>query len=351
MREGVDVAGQTVIASIAFVTSNCIIFDSAVLQNKSESEQPTPAASSASPSDDKNKPADSPPPGSPPTPTKTSTFLPPTPQHSLRGLFTFSASPSSSFPSGTPCSLGVVWSKDTFVPLLSTLLSLPILTGSFLALSPPLRDSVSRFKTLNTYAHFGGRFLLGAAATAIATAAAGQQKDSGGGTTPFNALDRIDLDWEIKSIAFAGEEGGGRGGGGLAGLKVGYANGKELVHGSFERELWRCEVRSDLVVAKITAGRMAAGGRGVVDTVEFVRAEEDSGNGGRRGELGLAEWPLDVATVRYLGEDETRVGVDVDVVVERAPSMGGNAVWSLRGFYGEFRDGLISSLAIVWGRG
>ena len=334
VREGVDSAGQTVIASIAFVTSNCNIFDSAVPQT--ENKQPTPAASLPKPAE--TKPAETKPADSPPTPTKTSTFLPPTPSHSLRGLFTFSTNSTSSAPSGTPCSLGVVWSKDTFVPLLSPPISPPLLTASFLALSPALRDSVSRFKTVKSYAHFGGRFLLGAAATAKGV--------RGNGGTAFNALDRIDLDWEIKAIAFAAKEGGM----GLAGLKVVYTNGRELVHGVLEREVWRCEVRSGLVVVKITAGRAQAGGKGAVDTVEFVRAEEEGKNGGR-GELGLAEWPLDVATVRYLGEGEARVGVDVDVVVERAPRMSGNAPWSVRGFYGECCDGVISSLGVVWGRG
>jgi len=341
VREGVDSAGKRLITSIAFVTSNCNIFDSAVKQD--QAEQPTPAASSSSkPADSKpsesksteSKPPQPPSPGSPPTPTKTWTFLPPTPQYSLRGLFTFSADPTQELPSGTPCSLGVIWSKDTFVPLPSAAQSLPIVK-SFLSLGKDLRQNVSRFKTLKNFSPFGGKFLLGATA-----AAADEPPD--GEADVFNALDTIDLDWEVVSVAFASSDGR------LAGLKVLYRNGREVVHGSFEREVWRCEVRSEIVVVKIAAGRVAAGGRGFVDTVEFVRADEV---GGGDGELGMPEWPLDVATVRYLGEGDARVGTDVGVVVERAPSLGGNARWSVRGFYGECRDGIISRLGVVWGRG
>ncbi|KAK4169843.1 hypothetical protein QBC43DRAFT_283408 [Cladorrhinum sp. PSN259] len=324
-REGINTAGETVISSVTFVTSNCNIFDSSVPQSSQSSTTTTATTAGV-------------------TLTKTSTFLPPQGgTYSLRGLFTFSANADpATNPSGIPCSLGVIFSKDTFVPLPSQPISQPIIK-SFLSLSPPLRKNVSQFKSQKSFSTFTGKLLLGL------TAAAAAQKepvDAGGGdnVSVFNALDKIDVDWTIKSIAFASKEGK------LTGLKVLYQNGRELVHGSFERAVWTCEIRSDIVVVKIIAGRAVSGGKGYVDTVEMVRADEVVGGTGRKGELGLAEWPLDVATARYLGEGESRVKEDLGVVVERAPNLGGNAKWSVRGFYGECQDGVISRLGVVWGR-
>ncbi|KAM0321220.1 hypothetical protein ACHAPQ_009584 [Fusarium lateritium] len=129
----------------------------------------------------------------------------------------------------------------------------------------------------------------------------------------FPALDTIDLNWTISTIAFAST------GAKLTGLKVTHTNGREVVHGNFGREVWQCEVKSTLTVAKLTAGRIAQGGQGFVETVEFTLADDTS----KRGEQ--AAWPLDVATLRYLGEGDSRPTVDVAQVVERAPSLGANA--------------------------
>ncbi|KAM0202731.1 hypothetical protein ACHAQI_010674 [Fusarium lateritium] len=154
----------------------------------------------------------------------------------------------------------------------------------------------------------------------------------------FPALDTIDLNWTISTIAFAST------GAKLTGLKVTYTNGREGVHGNFGREVWKCEVKSALIVAKLTTGRIAQGGQGFVDTVEFILADDASNTGQQ------AAWPLDVATLRYLGEGDSRPTVDVAQVVERAPRLGANAKWTIRGFYGETKDGLISRIGVVWGR-
>lgn len=333
-----------VISSIAFVTSNCNIFDTAVKQEEEKRNEPA-AATPASTNTD-TKPAE----GNPPAESKLAapavlpvaseihTFLRPNGgQWSLRGFFTFCSNPTSDLPAGTPCSLGVVWSKDTFVPIPAAALSSPI-CKSFLCLGKALQDNVSRFKTLNNYAHFADKFLLGvsAAATDKPAAAVAAQADT---AEAFNALDKIDVDWTIKTMAFASA--GGR----LTGLKVIYNNGQELTHGKFEREVWRCDVNSGLVVARLTAGRASPGAAGYVDTVEFIRGVETNGKSER------AAWPLDVSTLRYLGEGSVRVAEDVCTVVEEAPNMGGNATWTVRGLYGECKDGIISRLGVVWGRG
>ncbi|KAK5102709.1 hypothetical protein LTS08_003509 [Lithohypha guttulata] len=54
--------------------------------------------------------------------------------------------------------------------------------------------------------------------------------------------------------------------------------------------------------------------------------------------------------MRYLGQGDTTVSVDVDTAVEKAPTTGG-FVWSIRGFYGVIcEQGWISRLGVVWGR-
>ncbi|KAI9163802.1 hypothetical protein HJFPF1_05429 [Paramyrothecium foliicola] len=353
VREGIDVDGQTVIRSISFVTSNCQVFDTSVKQDKSDqpASSPPPATTKETKAiEDKNgetKTTDGQPaiqskaeepaptsPGSPPTLTKSTTFLRPDGGHwSLRGFFTFSQK-TAEHPSGALCTLGVVWSKETFVPIPAAAQSPPI-CKSFLSLGPKLQENVRRFKTLKEYASYADKFLLGMSAAAEA----GDTLPVDDTVTPFNALDTIDLNWTIRSITFASKEGK------LTGLKVLYTNGQELKHGNVDREVWTCEVKSDLVIAKLTAGRATQGGPGFIDTIEFIRADEGSG----KGEQAL--WPLDVSTLRYLGEGNVRVGVDVDVIVEKAPNFGGNARWTIRGFYGEYNAGAISRLGVVWGRG
>ncbi|KAK3361312.1 hypothetical protein B0T24DRAFT_725050 [Lasiosphaeria ovina] len=132
---------------------------------------------------------------------------------------------------------------------------------------------------------------------------------------PFNALDWIDVGWSMHSIGFASA------GGMLTGLRVLYANGREVTHGTYDNEVWRCDVRSDLV---------------------FIRADSDGSP---------SPWPLQVSTLRYLGEGADRVPHDVAEAVERGPRFGGNARWAIRGFYGEHGNGIISRLGVVWGSG
>ena len=122
----------------------------------------------------------------------------------------------------------------------------------------------------------------------------------------FNALEEIDLDWKIKNIAFAAVNAR------LTGLKVTYQNGTEIEHGMYypETEVWQCNTKSDLLIVKITAGKIDENQKAYVDTMEFVRADSD-GN--------LLSWPLEFSTMRYLGVGEERVSKQVSELVERAP--------------------------------
>ncbi|KAF5578869.1 uncharacterized protein FSUBG_13702 [Fusarium subglutinans] len=295
-------SAETVITSITFVTSYCNVFDTVVPQGSS-----APSTLTVGPD------------------SKVTTFLRPEgAQWSLPGFFSFSANSSTEHPAGTPCTLGIIWSKDTFVPLPAAPLSVQI-CKSYLSLGKSLQANVKRFKHLKNFASFPFYFILGATAAATSRNVAGGAASVDDISEPFNALDGIDIDWVVKTIAFA-------------------SNG-EVIYGNFGREVWKCDGASPLIVAKLTAGRISAGGPGFLDAVEFIRADLAR----KKGEQ--AAWPLDVSTLRYLGEGDMRVTVDVGQVVERAPNFGGNARWTCRGFYGESKDGFISRLGIVWGRG
>ncbi|KAF5535184.1 hypothetical protein FMEXI_10935 [Fusarium mexicanum] len=258
------------------------------------------------------------------------------------GLFEASSAslqiPPPNIPLVLSCTLGIVWSKGAFVPLPAAPLSVPI-CKSYLSRGKKLQANVKRFKHLKNFASFPFHFILGATAAATSKNVAGGAASVDDISEPFNTLDGIDIDWVVKTIAFASN------GGKLTGLKTTYTNGQEVIHGNFSREVWKCDVASPLIVAKLTAGRISEGGPGFLDAVEFIRADPAS----KKGEQ--AAWPLDVSTLRYLGEGDMRVTVDVGQVVERAPNLGGNARWTCRGFYGETKDGFISRLGIVWGRG
>ncbi|KAK4205404.1 hypothetical protein QBC40DRAFT_320121 [Triangularia verruculosa] len=282
VREGIDASGQTVISSISMATSNLRGFFSFSYNGGGDA-------------DEKKKPV-------------------------------------------VPCTLGVVWSKDVFVPVPTAALSTPI-CRNLLGLGASLRENIRRYKTLASYASYSDKFLMGRSAAALVAPSATAVSNEAG-TKAFNALDFIDMDWTIKNIAFALAEGGK-----LAGLRVTYTNGRVVEHGTFEKQVWSCDVKSDLVIARITAGRAAAGeGEGYVDTVEFVRAEDAQTKK-------AAAWPLQVSTLRYLGEGSERVCADVCEVVEQAPRLGGNARWTIRGFYGEHECGVVSRLGVIWGRG
>lgn len=335
VKEGLAIDKKPVIASITMATSDCRIFDSSVKQEKIEGPKPketktdekADAAPAPTSEPEAKKPEETT--SKPPTITKTHRWSRPEGRHqwSLRGFFSFSvATPLDSPP--LLCTLGVVWGKDAFVPLPMATVSPPICRGGFLSWGRNLQDNVRRFKTLDGYSTFVDKFVMG---RAVATGAADNDA-----VTPFNSLDVIDVDWTLRSLAFASQDGK------LTGLKVEYANGQIVEHGIFERQVWNCDVKSELVVARLTAGKKAGDPKGFIDTIEFIRANED-------GEKSV--WPLAVSTLRYLGEGKDRATEDMTEVVEQAPKTGGHSKWTIRGFYGETSEGIITRLGVIWGRG
>ncbi|KAH7142929.1 hypothetical protein B0J13DRAFT_596179 [Dactylonectria estremocensis] len=301
------------IRSIAFATSDCNVWDTAVKLDKQEVATTSETKADAL------------------TITGTCTWVcPEDGRWSLRGFFSFKAA-SEPDAAEVPCMLGVVWGKDVFVPLPNATIS-PPLCKNFLGLGHDLQGNILRFKKLPNYSTFNDKFLMGESVTTGAN-----NYDT---AKAFNALNSIDVNWKIAKIAFASKNSR------LTGLLVTYTNGETAKHGDFDKnEVWSCEVHSDLVVAKITAGRVAGKPQGpaYVDTVEFIRADDN----GRQ-----SAWPLNVSTLRYLGEGTTRVsGEGLSQVVEQAPRMGDNSKWTIRGFYGEHDDVSITRLGVIWGRG
>lgn len=311
IRESIDDLGVPFMTSLSMATSACNTLDTAPTQVDETQENinttpPTDSTQETAPSAASDKPAQA-------HRTKITAWTKPDdPRYSFRGFFGFTHK-------ATVCTLGVVWGKDSFVPMPSARIQ-PSLCKNFLGLSKDLQDNIKGHMA------FAGKFFMG---SSISTDAVGTVKY-------FNALDEIDINWQIKSIGFACNSGR------LSGLKVTYHNGKELLQGVYapETERWVCDVRSDLSIVKITAGKIDEAGPAYIDTFEFIR-EDAKGI--------LPAWPLDLSTMRFLGEGDVRVSKNVTEVVESAPKIGG-VKWSIRGFYGEESGGLITRLGVIWGR-
>ena len=261
------------------------------------------------------------------TVTSTTWTKPDDTRYSLRGFF--GASDTTGL-----CSLAVVWGRDSFVPVPQV----PIQTSvckSLLGLSPSLQHNMR-----GHLPRFAGKMIAG---TYIDTTVAGKRTVNGTTeaamaptkTDHFNAMDEIDETWRIKALGFATVANK------LTGLKVIYQNGREVQHGSYseDTERWTCDVLSDLTTIKLTAGSSEHERTAYIDTVEFVRASSENS---------LAAWPLDTSTVRFLGESENRVSQDYLETVEDSPKIG-HKQYSIRGFFGECSDGVITKLGAIWG--
>ncbi|KAH6697368.1 hypothetical protein F5X68DRAFT_238766 [Plectosphaerella plurivora] len=252
------------------------------------------------------------------TDPKTSTWSRPDHDNpwSLRGFITVVSN------DNTLQTLGIIWGKEPFAPM-PVVRASPPLCKDFLALSHALRENIDDNSQPGVNGSFPGRLLMG---HSVSTGAARDSKPGEsklGGPKPFNALDDIDFP---SLIGFAAVEGQ------LTGIKVSYFTGEELTHGTYKEgpEVWECLVR-----------RVKDAKGGHVSAIEFIRAEK----GGQ-----LPQWSLDVATLRYVPEQSKGGFVDRGSIVELAPVVG-NANWSVRGFYGEVTDGVISRLGVIWGRG
>jgi hypothetical protein len=236
-------------------------------------------------------------------------------QWSFRGFFGFT------FIDGFE-HLGVVWGKDSPLGPSSTVQRPP--AKNFLGLGSSLqgktKKAMSETKPVD-------HFYLG---DCVSTGSTSVSANS------FSALDTIAGTSKMRQISFSVSAGR------LIGLKVEYSDRVVLTHGIYtqDREVWNCEVKAPIIAAKLTVSKTVASPQPFVDSVELVCGDEN-------GELPL--WPLDVSTIRYLGDhtedDKPEV---ITKLTEQAPRLG-NTKWTLRGFYGEEFEGLITRLGLIWG--
>lgn len=297
-------------------------------------------------------------------------------QWSLRGFFGFSLN-------GRLLSLGTIWGKDLFVPVPEKLPRVG-LAKRFLEMTPPMRKKTSSI--LITKDKIVNDFYIG---RSVAT---GTSNES---SVEFNALDELDVGWNIKTLQFGFTEDRR-----LTGIKVTYGNGVELQYGTIEKDdgdikrSWTTPEPTDLsrtslnpiVGIKIECGSLRIGKRD---------STKDSGDGmegsgfilaGDKGDSApipensslvasvekrspsfidkvdlimldkggsLPEWPLDLAIEQYMGhktEKSESYKDDGDVVMEMAPTFNRD-IWTLRGFYGETTNGVITRLGPIWGCG
>ncbi|KAJ5646646.1 hypothetical protein N7490_003018 [Penicillium lividum] len=248
---------------------------------------------------------------------------------SLRGFFGF-------IHENRLISLGVVWGKDSFVPVPNVVLAQP-LCRNLLGMSDAMqKDVLGHMARL----HNRSKFLM---SDFVYTGIRSEK------TVIFNALSKVESTWTIAKLGFATAN-SGQGKDRLSGLKVFYTNGKSLAYGAYpekdEEAAWVCDVNSPIVTAKLvttkpTGDNQLKPQKSFINSVEFVLAADNLGQ--------LPGWPLDVSTVRFLSDAEDQSASDLPALVESAPKPG-RSIWSMKGFYGEYTDGLITQLGIVWGR-
>jgi hypothetical protein len=236
-------------------------------------------------------------------------------QWSFRGFFGFT------FTDGFE-DLGVIWGKDVQTAATSTVQMPPVknLLGMSSGLQAKAKKAMSETKPTE-------HFYLGDCITTGSTSSP---------SNTFSALDDIVGSSKITKMAFSVSRGG------LAGLRIDYGDNRYLEHGAYskDKETWSCEVKAPIIAAKLTVGKTISTPEPFVDTVELVCGEEN-------GDLPL--WPLDVSTIRYLGDHAESEKLEVvSKLTEQAPKLG-YANWTLRGFYGEESQGLITRLGLIWG--
>ncbi|KAF3926826.1 hypothetical protein ABW20_dc0101720 [Dactylellina cionopaga] len=236
-------------------------------------------------------------------------------QWSFRGFFGFT------FCGGFE-DLGIVWGKDTPMAATGTVQMPPAknLLGMGSSLQQKIKTTMSETKP-NEHFYLGDCVSTGSSSSP---------------TNSFSALDTINGSSKIRKIAFSSSAGR------LSGLRVDYSDEKQVTHGVYSQanEAWSCDVKAPIVAAKLTVGNTRSIPGPFVNSVELVC-------GDKNGQLPL--WPLDVLTIRYLGdhtpEDQLEV---ISNLAEQAPKLA-HANWTLRGFYGEESQGVITRLGLIWG--
>lgn len=216
--------------------------------------------------------------------------------------------------------LAIVWGRDN--GMVATNPIQPASSKNFLGMSSTLQRKV---KAVMSESKPADHFYLG---DFVST-----QSPTTSAPTPFCALDDIGRSSKISRIAFSSSSGR------LGGLSVIYDDGKRVIHGAFAQtnETWEADVRGPVVAVKLSVGRTLGAPLPFVDSIELVCGDSNGL---------LPDWPLDVLTVRYLGHHAAEEQVQVIAqLVEKAPKRN----WTLRGFYGEEAQGLITKLGLIWG--
>ncbi|RYN29788.1 hypothetical protein AA0112_g7086 [Alternaria arborescens] len=236
-------------------------------------------------------------------------------QWSFRGFFGFT------FADGFE-DLGVIWGKDISPEQTNAVPRAP--TNNLLKMGPSLQEKTK--KVMSETKPTESFYLGDCVSTGIASST----------VTTFSSLDTISAASKINKISFC------RSSGSLSGLKVDYTDGKNATHGAYDEKLepWSCEVKAPIVAAKLSVSKTISKPNPFLDTVELVCGEANGG---------LPIWPLDVVTIRCLGDHSVEDQMEVvSVLAEQAPKLG-RANWTLRGFYGEQSGEVITRLGLIWG--
>ena len=298
-KEVVEITGLSSITYLAFATSAGTTVEAVAskgIESQAEGDKKSDSSAGSTskrPTDEASTPSKAEP------KLKTTVWSQPDDlRYSLRGFFGLTVNTNL-------CSIGAVWGKNSFVPVLKTPIQTP-LCKSILGLSEELQINIK-----NHVKASAGTFYLSAYISAPEDKVISTPSSSASSTpksTPkfFNALDFINPQWRIQGIGFASDAQGH-----LCGLRVRYHNGQERTHGAYNQKTdeWFCEIKSELAIVKMTAGRVGKDSKGFIDTVEFIRGE--AAKDGR-----LPTWPLEVSTFRYLGKQGKTVDVDRRETVE-----------------------------------
>lgn len=218
--------------------------------------------------------------------------------------------------------LGVIWGKDS-APSTTAAIQMPP-AKNFLGMGSSLQ---AKTKKAMSDTKPSEHFYLG---DCVSTGSLHSPVNS------FTALDIIASSSQMGKISFSVSTGR------LSRLKIVYVDGKQLTQGAYSQiqEAWSCEVKAPIIAAKLTVGKTINTPELFIDSVELVC-------GDKTGQLPL--WPMDIQAIRYLGDHPEGDKLDVgSQLTEHAPKLA-YANWTLRGFYGEESQGLITRLGLIWG--
>lgn len=252
---------------------------------------------------------------------------------SVRGFFGFEVEKT-----GPVSGLGVIFGKDSFVPVPVARLRLPMPGFWWFTAAKEYRDNIRT--TNDKHPEFAGNFIIGNVSDLPETKT---------GEKEFSALSAtsLALDWKIKTIKFSVKNEV------LSALRVIYTNGQVLDHppskydeANKDPNNWECTLESDIIACKFRAGKKknTADAKWRIQTIELILGTDN----GR-----IPDWPLNLSTARFLGAGDEKSVDYRDMFTESAPRLD-KARWSVRGFFGRYVDAgaatEITRLGVIWGR-